>query len=50
MSAADVARAEAQVERDMNARWFKRELALCEKHPEEYNGPGRDRRGLRGDR
>ena len=40
VTAADRARAEAQVERDLSSRWFKQELAQCEKHPENYNGPG----------
>ncbi|HEX6485698.1 MAG TPA: hypothetical protein VF012_03230 [Nocardioidaceae bacterium] len=40
VSAADVARAEAQVERDKSSRWFKQELARCESNPEEYNGDG----------
>ena len=40
VNAADVARAEAQVERDKSSRWFKQELARCESNPEEYNGPG----------
>ena len=40
VSAADMARAEAQVQRDMSSQWFKRELARCEKHPDRYNGDG----------
>jgi hypothetical protein len=37
---ADVARAEAQVERDMSSRWFKKDLARCEKDPENFIGTG----------
>jgi ABC-2 type transport system permease protein len=40
VSPADLARAEAQAERDMSARGFQRELASCEAHPRRYMGPG----------